>query len=42
MAMGLLVDRLEREQATARSEFAERFAAFRPKRQRALVARTFG
>jgi CHAD domain-containing protein len=42
MAMGLLVDRLEREQATARSEFAERFAAFRPKRQRARVARTFG
>jgi CHAD domain-containing protein len=42
MAMGLLVDRLEREQAAARSEFAERFAAFRPKRQRALVARTFG
>ena len=28
MAMGLLVERLERDQAAARAEFAERFAAF--------------
>jgi CHAD domain-containing protein len=42
MAMGLLVDRLEREQAAARSEFAERFAAFAAPRQRELVEKTFG
>jgi CHAD domain-containing protein len=41
MAMGLLVDRLEHEQAAARGEFAERFAAFAAKRQRALVEGTF-
>jgi CHAD domain-containing protein len=42
MAMGLLVERLEREQADARAEFPERFAAFAAKPQRALVRRTFG
>jgi CHAD domain-containing protein len=41
MAMGLLVDRLEREQAGARAEFGERFAAFAAKRQRALFEETF-
>jgi CHAD domain-containing protein len=41
MAMGLLVDRLEREQAAARAEFGERFAAFAAKRQRALFEETF-
>ncbi|MCW3067293.1 MAG: hypothetical protein JWN32_4465 [Solirubrobacterales bacterium] len=41
MAMGLLVDRLEREQGEARAEFAERFAAFASKEQRALVKDTF-
>jgi CHAD domain-containing protein len=42
MAMGLLVDRLEVQQAAAREEFAERFEAFASKRQRALVKETFG
>ncbi|MGH2967762.1 MAG: CHAD domain-containing protein, partial [Solirubrobacteraceae bacterium] len=42
MAMGLLVERLEQEQADARAEFAERFAAFSSKPQRALVKRAFG
>jgi CHAD domain-containing protein len=41
MAMGLLVDRLEHDQAAARSEFAERFAAFAAPRQRELVEKTF-
>jgi CHAD domain-containing protein len=41
MAMGLLVARLEADQAAARSEFAERFAAFASKEQRALVRATF-
>jgi CHAD domain-containing protein len=41
MAMGLLVDRLEADQAAARSEFAERFEAFAARRQRALVRETF-
>jgi len=41
MAMGLLVDRLEQEQASARSEFADRFAAFAATPQRALVKKTF-
>jgi CHAD domain-containing protein len=37
MAMGLLVERLDGEQAAARAEFAERFAAFAaPKRQKAV------
>jgi CHAD domain-containing protein len=42
MAMGLLVDRLEAEQAEARAEFGERFAAFAAKPQRRLVKDTFG
>jgi CHAD domain-containing protein len=41
MAMGLLVDRLENEQAAARAEFAERFGAFAARRQRALFEGTF-
>jgi CHAD domain-containing protein len=41
MAMGLLVERLAGEQAAARSEFADRFAAFADPRQRRLVAETF-
>jgi CHAD domain-containing protein len=41
MAMGLLVERLESDQAAARSEFGERFAAFASKRQRELVRSTF-
>jgi hypothetical protein len=41
MAMGRLVDRLYREQADARAEFDERFAAFAAKPQRALVRKTF-
>lgn len=41
MAMGQLVDRLEQQQAAARDEFAERFAAFASSEQRALVKETF-
>jgi CHAD domain-containing protein len=41
LAMGLLMDRLEREQAQARAEFSERFAAFADASQRKLVKRTF-
>ena len=41
MAMGRLVDRLHREQADARAEFDERFAAFAAKPQRTLVRKTF-
>lgn len=41
MAMGRLVDRLERQQAAARAEFAERFDAFASKRQRKLVGKVF-
>jgi CHAD domain-containing protein len=41
MAMGLLVEHLGRDQAAARAEFAERFAAFAGKGQRALVRKTF-
>jgi len=41
MAMGMLVERLERQQAQARSEFAERFAGFAGKSRRAAVKRTF-
>jgi CHAD domain-containing protein len=42
MAMGLLVDRLEREQIAARAEFGKCFAAFAASRQRELVEATFG
>jgi CHAD domain-containing protein len=41
MAMGVLVDRLKAEQARARAEFADRFAAFAAKDQRRLVRQTF-
>jgi CHAD domain-containing protein len=41
MAMGLLVDRLERDRAAARAEFVERFAAFGARSQRAQVKETF-
>jgi CHAD domain-containing protein len=41
MAMGLLVDHLEREQRSARAEFAERFAAFAADAQRNRVGKTF-
>jgi CHAD domain-containing protein len=41
LAMGQLVDRLEEQQAEARGQFAERFAAFASRRQRALVRETF-
>nr|MBA3328160.1 CHAD domain-containing protein [Solirubrobacterales bacterium] len=41
MAMGLLIDRLGTEQARARAEFAERFAAFSAKDQRTRVKKTF-
>jgi CHAD domain-containing protein len=42
MAMGVLVQRLEAEQAQAREQFAESFAAFASKSQRKLVDQTFG
>jgi CHAD domain-containing protein len=42
MAVGLLVDRLEQEEARARAEFAGRFAAFADERRRALISETFG
>jgi CHAD domain-containing protein len=42
MAMGLLVDRLEREQLAARAEFGKCFASFAASRQRELVEATFG
>jgi CHAD domain-containing protein len=41
IAMGQLVERLEEQQAAARAEFAERFAAFASRQQRALVRETF-
>jgi CHAD domain-containing protein len=42
MAMGVLVQRLLADQAAARAEFSESFAAFAAKEQRKLVSRTFG
>jgi CHAD domain-containing protein len=42
MAMGVLVERLNEQQAEARAEFSERFAAFAAPKQRALVKKTFG
>jgi CHAD domain-containing protein len=41
MAMGVLVERLETQQAGARAEFAQRFAPFASKRRRAAVKETF-
>jgi CHAD domain-containing protein len=42
MAMGMLIDRLGVDEAAARGEFADRFAAFAAKDQRHLVKATFG
>lgn len=41
LALGVLVEQLEREQAEARASFADRFAAFAAEDQRAVVAETF-
>jgi CHAD domain-containing protein len=41
MAMGVLVERLERQQAEARGEFAQSFRRFASKRSRAAVKETF-
>jgi CHAD domain-containing protein len=41
MAMGVLVQQLAADQAAARAQFTERFAAFAAMEQRALVKRTF-
>jgi CHAD domain-containing protein len=41
LAMGLVIDALDRDQHAARAEFAERFAAFSAKEQRKLVEKTF-
>ena len=42
MAMGVLVDRFIKDEALARLEFAERFAAFASPEQRAIVKEHFG
>ncbi|MGA2927125.1 MAG: CHAD domain-containing protein, partial [Solirubrobacteraceae bacterium] len=42
MAMGVLVDRLDRDAVAARGEFAARFRDFASREQRALVRETFG
>jgi len=42
MAMGVLIEHLGGDERAARAEFAERFAAFASKDQRALVWETFG
>jgi CHAD domain-containing protein len=42
LTLGVVVERLYREQADAREQFAERFAAFASKQQRARIADTFG
>ncbi len=41
MAMGVLVQRLQRDEQAARDEFAERFAGFSDKAQRRIVKETF-
>jgi CHAD domain-containing protein len=41
LALGIVVERLRERQAAARGEFAERFAAFASREQRALVRETF-
>lgn len=41
LALGVVVERLHREQARVRGEFAERFAAFAAAGQRGVVRRTF-
>ena len=42
MAMGVLVDRLERDEGEAREDFGERFGTFASHDQRRLVKHTFG
>ncbi len=42
MAMGVLLEHLGRDEREARAEFAQRFAAFASREQRALVGETFG
>jgi CHAD domain-containing protein len=42
MAMGVLVDRFIKEEADARLEFADRFAAFASSDQRSVVKEHFG
>jgi CHAD domain-containing protein len=42
MAMGVLVDRLRSDEAAARQEFGERFAALACTEQQQAVAETFG
>jgi CHAD domain-containing protein len=42
MAMGVLVERLETQQAQARADFAQRFAPFATKPRRQAVKETFG
>ncbi len=42
MAMGILIDRLQADEAAARAEFAERFAVLADVEQRRLVKSTFG
>jgi CHAD domain-containing protein len=42
MAMGQLIERLETQEAEARSEFAGRFGRFADRRQRELMRETFG
>ena len=42
MAMGVLIEHLGEDVRAARAEFAERFASFASKPQRALVKETFG
>lgn len=41
MAMGVLIDRLRADEAAARGEFGERFAAFASDHQRRIVRETF-
>jgi CHAD domain-containing protein len=41
MAMGVLVERLQAQQAEARAEFAQRFAPFADKRRGAEIKATF-
>ena len=41
MAMGVLIEHLGEDERAARAEFAERFASFASKAQRALVMETF-
>jgi CHAD domain-containing protein len=41
MAVGLLLDHLDRDQAAARDEFADCFAAFAARKQQTLVRETF-